>query len=70
MASPFLIKLAEIILMTRLICGALLLASLMGCSRLGIFDPAADVLLRSGTSFGMCEGYCIFELVVRDGSAT
>ncbi|MBA2669036.1 MAG: hypothetical protein H0U67_01530 [Gemmatimonadetes bacterium] len=56
--------------MTRLICGAVLLVSLMGCGRLGIVDPGGDVLLRSGTSFGMCSGYCIFELVVRDGSAT
>jgi hypothetical protein len=56
--------------MTRLILGTLLLASLAGCSRLGILDPAGDILLRSGTSFGMCVGYCMTELVVRDGSAT
>jgi hypothetical protein len=56
--------------MTRILCGALLLAGLLGCDRLGIFNPKGDVLLRSGTSFGMCVGYCVTELVVRDGSAT
>jgi hypothetical protein len=56
--------------MTRLICGAVLFVSLLGCGRLGVLDPGGDVLLRSGTSFGMCVGYCMFEVVVRDGSAT
>jgi hypothetical protein len=55
--------------MTRLTFVVALFVSLIGCS-LGILEPGGDVLLRSGTSFGMCVGHCATTLVVREGSAT
>lgn len=56
--------------MTRLFYSAVLLAGLLGCSHLELFAPEDKVALRSGTSFGMCVGYCSTELVIRDDVAS
>jgi hypothetical protein len=44
----------------------------LGACDLAVFTAGSDddVLLRSGTSFGMCVGYCVAELVVHEADVT
>lgn len=51
-----------------------------GCSSNGAAAPAeirprpggteAELIIRTGTSFGMCDGYCLRELTLADGAVT
>ena len=48
---------------------ALLLAAVACADPVAEREDAAVLSLRSGTSFGMCAGYCLTELIVEDATA-
>jgi hypothetical protein len=48
--------------MIRILAGALLIGGLIGCQSVASPGPVDQIVVRGGTSFGECIGYCVTEL--------
>ena len=48
--------------MKRLLATTLILFLTTGCQMSELLRPTDELVVRSGTSFGMCTGYCVTEL--------